>query len=72
MSHIKNAKVHNPKNVLVQIPGFISSTKWGLVKGDEVEVYVSDDGQSIILRPKKVFDRGGANAEGKRVANAAT
>ena len=72
MAHIKNAKVHNPKNVLVQIPGFISFAKWKLTKGDEVEVYLADDGESIILRPKKIYNRSSPNTEGQRMVRATT
>lgn len=52
--HLKNVNVKNPKNVLVQIPSFITSMKWGLKENDELEVFISDDERSVIIRPKKL------------------
>lgn len=47
---IKVARVTNPKNVLVQIPGFVVN-KWDLKEGDGVEVIVNEE--SILLVPRK-------------------
>lgn len=52
--HIKTVKVTNQRNVLVQLPGFIVN-KWALVKGDSVEVHISDDEQTIVIRPRKGY-----------------
>lgn len=55
--HIKDVRVTNPGNVLVQIPGFVTN-KWKLLKGSELEVHISDDGQTVIIRPKALCIRG--------------
>lgn len=54
--HIKTVKVTNAKNVLVQLPGFVV-TKWQLNENDGVAVYISEDEESIILRPRKSYAR---------------
>jgi hypothetical protein len=54
--HIKTIKIRNPKAVLVQIPGFITE-KWNLQPDDGVEVHISDDEQTITLKPRKGFIR---------------
>lgn len=71
MNHIKTVKVTNPKNAVVQVPGFISFVKWGLRKGDELEVFENDD-QSVTIRPKKTRARGTANEASERMAGGAT
>lgn len=45
---IKTIKVTNPKNVIVQIPGFASAT-WGLTKDSQLEVHF--DNEQIVIRP---------------------
>ena len=50
--HIKTVRVTNSKNVLVQIPGF-SVKKWGLREGNEIDVSISADEESIIIKPRK-------------------
>lgn len=51
--HIKDVKVTNPNNVVLQIPGFVSN-KWKLSKHSELEVHISEDGQAIVIRPKEM------------------
>lgn len=48
--HIKTVKVTNSGNVVVQIPGFIVS-KWNLKDGDSLEVHISDDEKTVIIKP---------------------
>lgn len=52
MLHIKTIKVTNPKNVLAQIPGFVAK-KWCLKVGDNLDVYISEDEGSIIIKPRR-------------------
>lgn len=52
--HVKTTKVTNPKNVLVQIPGFIIE-KWALDTNDGVEVHISDDEQTVQIKPRKRY-----------------
>lgn len=66
--HLKNVNVKNPKNVLVQIPSFITSMKWGLKENDELEVFISDDERSVIIRPKKLQVGGYPYIQGDGVA----
>lgn len=65
--HIKNVRVNNNKNVLVQIPGFISN-KWALLDNDMLEVHLSNDGESVIIRPKKIRAGSDTDKESKRMA----
>jgi bifunctional DNA-binding transcriptional regulator/antitoxin component of YhaV-PrlF toxin-antitoxin module len=46
---LKTVKVTNPKNVLVQVPK-LAVELLQLDKGDELEVVISDDAKSIIVR----------------------
>lgn len=58
MPHLlKYVKVTNPKNVVVQIPGFVTQNKWVVKEGDELEVLANDD-NSITIRPKAAPARG--------------
>lgn len=50
--HIKNVNVKNHKNVLVQIPGFVSQN-WGLKDGDKVSVEICEDTHNLIIKPKR-------------------
>lgn len=52
--HVKTVKVTNSKNVLVQIPGFIIE-KWGIGKGDAIEVIQNVLTGELILRPRKSY-----------------
>lgn len=52
--HIKTTKVKNPKNVIVQIPGFIAE-KWNLQTGDGVEMHVSEEEDSVRIIPRKGY-----------------
>lgn len=72
MSHVKNVRITNPKNVVVQIPGFLTNIKWGLAVGDAVEVHVTDDNQAIIIRPKKTLSGSIIDLKSKRVAGTTT
>lgn len=69
--HIKTVRVTNPSNVLIQIPGFISKN-WGLTVGDGLEVRVENDGEQVIIRPKKTCAGSIIDQEGKRVAGGST
>lgn len=59
--HIKTIKVSNPKNVLVQIPGFVAQ-KWGLKLGDKLDVCIAEDEKSVIIKPKAVQAGSGSTA----------
>ncbi|MNB69336.1 hypothetical protein D3C75_158640 [compost metagenome] len=65
--HVKNVNVTNPKNVLVQIPGFIAS-KWGLNQDSKLEVIYNEESQSVVIRPRSLSARSHANLKGKRLA----
>lgn len=52
--HIKTVRVKNPKNVIVQIPGFLTE-KWNLQIDDGVEMHVSEDAKSVTLIPRKGY-----------------
>jgi bifunctional DNA-binding transcriptional regulator/antitoxin component of YhaV-PrlF toxin-antitoxin module len=69
--HIKTVRVTNPKNAIVQVPGFIAK-KWGLSDKDRLEVYISDDEQAIIIRPSKIQARSNVNQESERLFGSAT
>lgn len=45
---IKTIRVTNPKNVVLQIPGFIASV-WGLTSDSQLEVHF--DNEQVIIRP---------------------
>ena len=45
---IKTIKVTNPKNVVLQIPGYVSST-WGLLTGSQLDMHF-ENGQ-VIIKP---------------------
>ena len=62
----KVVKITNPKNVLVQLPCAIVNN-WGLLEGDGIEVHVPEDGKAVVLKPKKMRDRGGINTDSKEV-----
>lgn len=64
--HIKTVKIKNDKNVLVQVPGFVINN-WGLKTGDSVEVSVSADEKSIIIKPRKgyITVSAGSNIDGQ-------
>ncbi|MNF95263.1 hypothetical protein D3C81_1691930 [compost metagenome] len=65
--HVKNVNVTNPKNVLVQIPGFIAS-KWGLNQDSKLEVLYNEESQSVVIRPRALSVRRNVNLKGKRLA----
>lgn len=69
--HIKDSNVKNPKNVLVQVPGFVVN-KWGLTKDDKLGVHYDDKTGCIIIRPKKVCSGSDANTEGEGLARSTT
>lgn len=50
--NIKNVEVKNPKNVLVQIPGFVIAN-WCLMKGDSINVSTDEKCTKVILEPRK-------------------
>lgn len=68
---IKKVRVTNPKNVLVQVPGFIVN-KWNLSENDRLEVHVSEDGKELIVRPKEVQKGVILDNEGKRLVGDTT
>jgi len=65
--HVKNVNVTNPKNVLVQIPGFIAS-KWGLNQDSKLEVCYNEESQSVVVRPCKISSGSYPHLKGKRLA----
>lgn len=62
--HIKTVKVTNPKNVLVQIPGFVVA-QWGIQLGDTLEVSYAE-GQVTIRQA--IHGGGNTTKEGQGVA----
>ena len=62
----KVVNVTNPKNVLVQIPGAIVA-RWGVKEGDRIEVHVSENGNAIILYPKKIQERSGTDEASEKM-----
>jgi hypothetical protein len=52
--HIKTVKITNPNNVLVQVPGFVIEN-WNLKFDDGLEVHISEDEKSIIIKPRKGY-----------------
>lgn len=64
--HIKDARVTNPRNVLVQVPGWVAR-KWALKEGETLGVHISEDGEAIIIRPNKILARGNANQKSERM-----
>jgi hypothetical protein len=65
---LKKVKVNNPKNVLVQIPRFITTEFWKLNKDDGLEVHYDEPTRSIIIRPKKIRAGSDTNKEDKGLA----
>lgn len=65
-SMTKTAKVTNPRNVLIQIPGIVIS-KWSLLKGDLLEVQYNEEANTVTIRPA-IRPRGGAAEESQRMA----
>lgn len=61
--HMKDVKVTNTVNVVVQIPAMVVR-KWGLKVGDQLGVHISDDEQSVIIRPQKVRAGSSSDSEG--------
>lgn len=51
--HVKDVNVTNPKNVVVQVPGFIAR-KWGISQGSKLEVHYDDEKCTITIGPKKI------------------
>ena len=51
---IKTVRVTNKNNVVIQVPGFIVK-KWNLTESDFVEVHISDDEETVVLKPRKGF-----------------
>ena len=54
--HVKTIAVRNPKNVLVQIPGFIVDN-WGLAEGDLLEMHIHDDRRIVIIPKREGLNR---------------
>ena len=50
MIYLKTVNVTNKKNVLVQIPAFVTR-HWGLEVGDKLEVHYDDQTQKIYIVP---------------------
>lgn len=55
---IKTINIKNPKNVIVQIPGFVSAT-WNLTVGSELEMHYNHETNKITIKPM-VLRRGNA------------
>lgn len=55
---IKNVTVTNPRNVLVQIPGFIVAN-WNLQQNEFLDVYYDEELEVIIIGKAKDLQRGG-------------
>lgn len=52
MEKIKTVQVRNPRNMLVQLP-YKLLTAWGLKQGDSIDVMLSEDGKSVVLKPRR-------------------
>lgn len=50
MMHIKTVRVTNPKNVLVQIPGYVIA-QWQANADSLLEVYYNDNTKELTVRP---------------------
>ena len=50
MNYLKTVNVTNVRNVLVQIPAFVTR-HWGLEVGDKLEVHYDDQTQKIYIVP---------------------
>lgn len=57
---LKTISVTNPKNVLVQIPGCISSI-WGLTAASTLEMHYDEASRTVTIKP--YIQRGGNSAE---------
>lgn len=62
----KTVNVTNTKNVLVQVPTWIAR-KWGLCKGDRLEVRYDDEADTITIVPA-VRRRGGPAGSSEEMA----
>lgn len=50
MEYLKTVNVTNQKNVLVQVPAFVTR-HWGLAVGDKLEVHYDDKTQQLYIKP---------------------
>lgn len=64
--HIKDSRVTNPRNVLVQVPGWVVR-KWALKEGETLGVHISEDGEAIIIRPNKILAGSNTNKKSERM-----
>lgn len=55
MEYVKTANVTNVKNVLVQIPGWVTK-RWGLQQGDKLEVCYDADEEEIRIKRAVIKD----------------
>lgn len=60
---IKRVRVTNPRNVLVQVPGFVVA-QWGVRLGDELDVKYNEDTGEVTIG-KAIHNRGRTD-EGRR------
>lgn len=61
MMTLKHVKVTNPRNVLVQIPGFVVS-QWNLHTDSKLEVTYNEETGEVTVKPT-VLGRGGVTEE---------
>lgn len=47
---IKTIRVTNPKNVVLQIPGYVASV-WGLTSDSQLELHFDTNNEQVIIRP---------------------
>lgn len=64
---IKTIKVTNSKNVVLQIPGYVSAT-WGLITGSQLEMHF-ENGQ-VIIKPS-IYRRNTVSESSNKVVSPA-
>lgn len=69
--HIKDARVTNPRNVLVQVPSWVAR-KWALKEGETLGVHISEDGEAIIIRPNKILTGSNVDKKSERMVGSTT
>lgn len=54
MDKLKTVRVKNTKNAILQVPSHVVET-WGLQEGDSIDMFLAEDGQHIVLSPRKGY-----------------